>query len=258
MSAPSLRLPDGTSLGSALASWEKREERAFGEPQRRSGRRIPAAERRWLASSGAATAKALIAADALDADLDAARLLGGRRRRRFLNDCLLRELSGPLRAADISALYVPVPWGVERSTVLEQLSSSARLLDDFLERREQCVPAPAPQTQSGSAAAAWARVGRRGRVALRRGVAASLPFVQELEQALRAFESAPDAEAPTLTVPGDAFARLITHALCAYLGLASGSTVDELGNRCTLVRRRLGAAPASPALPPCSAFVLSV
>ena len=255
MAAPTLRLPDGQSLGAALASWESREERAFGEkPQRRSGRRLPAAERRWAADSGAAkptAAKALGAADA-DADLDTARLLSGRRRRRYLNDCLLRELGGPLKAADIAELYQPVPFGFERTTVLEQLSTSSRLLEDFLELREHSAAAPAPPTQSG-AASAWARVGRRGRVALRRGAVGSPSLLVEVEKALRAFDAA--SEADTLAAPGDAYARLITHALCAYLGLASASSTDEQGHRCTLVRRRRGA-PASPALPPASAFLL--
>ena len=78
----------------------------------------------------------------------------------------------------------------------------------------------------------------------------------EVEQALRAFDAA--SEADTLAVPGDAYARLITHALCAYLGLASASSTDEQGNRCTLVRRRCGAVSASHALPPVSALLLSV
>jgi hypothetical protein len=255
-----MRLPDGSSLGAALASWETREERAFGEkPQRRSGRRLPAAERRWAAdcapAAKAATAKALHTADG-DTDLDAARMLSGRRRRRFLNDCLLRELGGELRAADIAQLYTPVPWGYERTTVLEQLNSSSRLLEDFLELREHSAPAPTPQSHAASSVA-WARVGRRGRAALRRGAVCSLPLLQEVEQALRAFESGSNAPADeTLRVPGDAFARLITHALCAYLGLTSTSSTDEQGNRCTLVRRRRGSSPASPALPPCSAFLL--
>ena len=258
MAAPTLRLPDGQSLGAALASWESREERAFGEkPQRRSGRRVPAAERRWLDAAAKPTAaKALVAVDA-DADLDTARLLSGRRRRRYLNDCLLRELGGPLKAADIAELYQPVPFGFERTTVLEQLSASSRLLEDFLELREHSAPQPAtPQTQTMSSSAAWARVGRRGRVALRRGAVGSPSLLVEVEQALRAFEAASGADTASLMVPGDSFARLITHALCAYLGLASASSTDEQGNRCTLVRRRRGAQAASPALPPCSTFLV--
>lgn len=31
--------------------------------------------------------------------------------RRWLNDLLLRELAGPLDAADVTALYAPPPWG---------------------------------------------------------------------------------------------------------------------------------------------------
>ena len=258
MSAPSLRLPDGSRLSAALASWEKREESAFGDKrQRRSGRRVPAAERRWSDSCAAVKASTTTVHDADDdADLVAARLLSGRRRRRFLNECLLRELGGPLRAADIAALYAPVPWGYERSTVLEQLSALPSLKNEFLELREQTAPTSAPQPlHGGTAASAWARVGRRGRVALRRCVAGSLPFLDEVEAALRAFEA--DSGADTLSVPGDAYARLITHALCAYLGLQSSSLTDEHGNRGTLVRRRCGAVSASHALPPVSALLSS-
>ena len=259
MSTPSLRLPDGQRLSAALASWEMREESAFGESKRprRSGRRVPAAERRW--SENCAAVKAALTPHAGgedDADLDAARLLSGRRRRRFLNECLLRELGGPLRAADIAALYAPVPFGFNRTTVLEQLNSSGHLLADFLELREQTAPTCAPRALSGTAACAWARVGRRGRVALRRCVAGSLSLLDEVEQTLRAFEA---GSADTLTVCGDdAYKRLVTHALSSYLGLVSSSFTDDLGNRCTLVRRRGGAVRASNALPPVSALLLSV
>ena len=234
----------------------------FGEKrQRRSGRRVPAAERRW--SDTCAAVKESPTAHSVgtlhgdeDADLAAARLLSGRRRRRFLNECLLRELGGPLRAADIASLYAPVPWGYERTTVLSQLSSSSHLLEEFLDLREQTTAAPAPQTLSGTAASAWARVGRRGRVALRRCIAGSLPLLQEVEEALRAFQGASSSAADTLTVPGDAYTRLVTHALCAYLGnLCSSSYTDEQGNRCTLVRRRCDAASASDALPPVSSLL---
>ena len=257
MSAPSLRLPDGSRLSAALASWEKREESAFGENkrQRRSGRRVPAAERRWSDNCAAVKASTTTLHEVDDdADLVAARLLSGRRRRRYLNECLLRELGGPLRAADIAALYAPVPWGFERTTVLEQLSSSSRLLEEFRELREQTAPTCAPQTPSGTAASAWARVGRRGRAALRRCVAGSLPLLDEVEAALRAFEAVSGTD--TLTVPGDSYTRLVTHALCAYLGLVSSSLTDEHGNRGTLVRRRCGAAAASHALPPVSALLV--
>ena len=258
MSAPSLRLPDGSRLSAALAQWEKREESAFGEStrQRRSGRRVPAAERRWSDTCAAVKASTTTAQFAdNDADLDAARLLSGRRRRRFLNECLLRELGGPLRAADIASLYSPVPFGFERATALEQLSSSSRLLEEFLDLREQTAPASAQQALNGTAAAAWARVGRRGRVALRRCVAGSLPLLDEVEEALRAFDA---GEANSLSLPGDAYRRLVTHALSSYLGLVSSSFTDDLGNRCTLVRRRCGAVSASHALPPVSDLLLSV
>ena len=249
-----MRLPDGSTLASALErSWELREAAVFGAHARqraRHGRKAAAAERAWSAAPPSTSAPH---DSGVDDDLSAASHLSRRRRRRFLNDCLLRELAGPLLASDIAALYAPVPFGVARATVLAQLASKRDLADAFLELR---VDAGAPETtyaREEPVAAAWARVGRRGRAELRRGVASSLYTVQALEAALRDF-LASDEELRRLS--GDGYARLLTHALCAWSGAVacSSATDPETGARCSLLRRRRGTACA--ALPACSDFLL--
>lgn len=60
-------------------------------------------------------------------ELAALEKVGMRRRRRFLNDKLLRDLAGPMSAGDMASLFAPAPFGVVResalSTIMQQQGS---------------------------------------------------------------------------------------------------------------------------------------
>jgi hypothetical protein len=161
-----------------------------------------------------------------------------------------------LRASDIGELFAPVPFGRERTSVFARLLEE-NLLEKFMadEALPTCVDAACPPTSA--LAAAWARVGRRGRIALRRGVTCSLPHVLEQEAVLRAFAAAPEDAGSCCELQGDAFSRLLVHALCAWTGtLVSSSHTTDDGGRCTLVTRRRGSSSAcAEPLPPCSSFL---
>jgi len=49
--------------------------------------------------------------DDLDPELQALMRVGARRRNRWFNDRLLRELAGPLDVDDMKALFAPPPFG---------------------------------------------------------------------------------------------------------------------------------------------------
>jgi hypothetical protein len=255
-----LRMPDGTPLAALLSSWESREAALFGGPHQKTrsrGRKASAAEHKWDAAPRVAAKADHDDGEALERE-HTARTLSGRRRRRYLSDCFLRELAGPLLADDIAMLYAPVPFGVQRETCFEQLAQQPRLAQDFL----ACVDAPleeavASTSDTGAICLAWARVGRRGRVALRRGVAGALFTVQQTEAALSAFLASSEL---SLELEGlDSYTRLLVHALCSWSGkLASSSHTAPDGARSTLVRRRADGRDDGAALPRCSAFLLGV
>jgi hypothetical protein len=254
-----LRMPDGTPLAALLSSWESREAALFGgvtqKKTRSRGRKASAAEHKWDAAPRVAAKADHDDDEALERE-HTARTLSGRRRRRYLSDCFLRELAGPLLAEDIAMLYAPVPFGVQRETCFEQLAQQPRLAQEFM----ACVDAPLEETaastsDTGAICQAWARVGRRGRVALRRGVAGALFTVQQTEAALSAFLASSET---TLELEGlDSYTRLLVHALCSWSGkLASSSHTAPDGARSTLVRRRADGRDDGTALPQCSSFLL--
>lgn len=225
MGAPTLRMPGGLSLAEVLRRWDDHAS-TFSTPphaERREGRRRK--ERRWAANP----------ADD-DPELGVLRALGGRRRRRALQDGLLRDLAGTLDAADVAGLFAPVPFGgPPRETVFGQLHGE--LLAAFLNRQEApAAPVSAPVCAGTPGAAAWARVSRRGRLALR---SLSRLRLLELEAELRA------GDGTELVVCGDAYARLVAHALCAWLSLPVSTSLLE-GERVVVVRRLLGDEASSP------------
>ncbi len=248
-------MPDGTPLASVLASWDARDEArggasvARGDAQKR--RRGTKAERSWAAAAPPTPQQTREGDESL-------RLLSGRRRRRYLNELQLRELAGELDAEDVGALFTPVPFGVERTTLFAQLRACS-LVDDFLAHADAAHGHADPATRAATCATAvaWLRVGRRGRVALRRGVAGAPLTVLAQEAALQAFNA---SSASSVVLEGDSFSRLLTHALVAWRGppLTSSSTTDaDTGARGVLVRKSGAAAGASPAVS-CSSFLLKL
>jgi hypothetical protein len=106
MTAPKMRMPDGKSLAAVLTEWERKEAALYGsagggnKQKRQRGRGARRAERAWDSDVHPTPRAAVAFADDAERDRhEVACLLSGRRRRRFLNDCLLHDLAGPVRRA---------------------------------------------------------------------------------------------------------------------------------------------------------------
>eukprot|EP00897_Mesotaenium_endlicherianum_P005685 jgi/Mesen1/5144/ME000255S04121 len=188
----------------------------------------------------------------------------------MLNDRLLRELAGPLEAADISALYAPPPWGGRKEkTVLERVTGVGM--------RGSCDHAAAAawepfranvdmdRQREGTAVSAWRGVEKRGRDALKRCY--EWPLVHFYEEELLAFlraEGAPerrhDGEDDGGGAGGaDNGAELIFHGLLAHTlhsdasASASGEAEGDGTVVCVSIRRRRpppGRAPLAVEAPP--------
>ena len=112
-------MPDGRPLGAFLQDQTnlgllKAEHR---HKRRTSGARRRAVAAGWTGGGGSKAGgvapppplRALTEAEVLE--LQALERVGQRRQRRYLNDKLLRDMAGPLSAADMSALFKPAPFG---------------------------------------------------------------------------------------------------------------------------------------------------
>ena len=88
--------------------------------QRRAGKKQRKASSQWPAQS-APRVPPTPASDLEAAELAALERVGGRRRQRFLNDKLLRDLAGPMSASDMASLFVPAPFGEVRESALSVL-----------------------------------------------------------------------------------------------------------------------------------------
>ena len=273
MSAPlRMRMPDGTPLSAVLKAWESEEPLCGAQKRQRrgshKGRKISHQERLWDAAP-APVASPLSPASALaDEERERAALLSGRRRRRFLNDLFLKSLAEhPLLCGDISSLFTPAPFGRQRVSAFGELCEHG-LRDAFvasdLPDKSRHTAASLPEA-SGSCAAAWARVGRRGRAALRRAVNGALPTLLHAESVLQSVSSdAHEAESaagtePACQIAGDSFSRLLVHSLCAWAGTLSCRSVTLAdGSRVAVVRRRVNVTASQCAAPTsCSEFLLT-
>eukprot|EP00195_Chlamydomonas_chlamydogama_P011083 CAMPEP_0202891274 /NCGR_PEP_ID=MMETSP1392-20130828/1379_1 /ASSEMBLY_ACC=CAM_ASM_000868 /TAXON_ID=225041 /ORGANISM="Chlamydomonas chlamydogama, Strain SAG 11-48b" /LENGTH=322 /DNA_ID=CAMNT_0049574977 /DNA_START=70 /DNA_END=1038 /DNA_ORIENTATION=- len=177
------------------------------------------------------------------AELRALEAVGVRRRRRWLNDKQLRDLAGPLSAADMAAQFNPVPFGVYRESPLQQIREdpeTAAIWDSFRsidpekekkvlqkwaeynaeQRTKQQVSGSREETAAAAALKRWAAVGKPARQALRK---ANVHSVLALEtQVLELFDEA--AAADQVVIPcEDGFCRLLIHGLAQFHGLASSS-----------------------------------
>jgi hypothetical protein len=256
-------MPDGRPLGRFLLESNL----LAPERHRRHGRRSPKVPSEgWSSAARPAAAPAAASASpstesqqrtpAELAELAALQRVGQRRRRRWLNEKLLRDMSGPLSAKDMEACFKPAPFGdTGRVSAFAEAAAPehAALIDLFrgpidsdkqarvLLKWEQHVrelrlevsgrrsaaaeakmdDAAAEDGASAAATAAWARINSRARAALKKAPAA---LVEEIEAEVAAFgvAAAPGDEAE-LGCCDDGFTRLLGHGLASFYGLASGS-----------------------------------
>ncbi|GFR39686.1 hypothetical protein Agub_g160 [Astrephomene gubernaculifera] len=242
-------MPDGRSLTHYLAQEREREQLRRRKAELR-GKDLQFAQ--LLRQRGASTSEMELA------ELKAMEAAGVRRRRRWLNDKTLRDLAGPLSAADMEAQFKPAPFGGGHvpSPLAQALTPAhAALWDNFrsidpekearvlqkwaAHQRESAPPRQRQQrgpTQAALALQRWAGVGRRARAALKRANPAS---VMQMElQMLDFFEQA--APGAQLLLPlEDPFARLLAHGLADFHGLLSASrSLPHTGEQAVAVYRR--------------------
>ncbi|KAL6763888.1 hypothetical protein V8C86DRAFT_2483668 [Haematococcus lacustris] len=188
------------------------------------------------------------------AELRMLEALGVRRRRRALNDRILREMTGPLSVTDMQQLFTPVPFGWREPSALEIIAAPghAALWDSFrnidmdrqarvLQRWEEhchveaaaakasaASSAPGPgagAAPSGLATAAqalkrWGCVGRKARLALRK---ANLHSVVALEALVLAFLDTDDPSGQLLLPGIDAWGELLLRGLADFYGLIAAA-----------------------------------
>ncbi|KXZ55196.1 hypothetical protein GPECTOR_3g340 [Gonium pectorale] len=237
-------MPDGRSLGQYLAQEREREQLRRRKAELR-GKDLQFAQ--LLRQRGTAASELELA------ELKAMEAAGVRRRRRWLNDKTLRDLAGPLSAADMEAQFKPAPFGSAAPSALAQAMSpanaalwenfrnidpekEARVLQKWAAHQRDSAPLrQRPLSQAALALQRWAAVGKKARAALKRANPAS---VLQLElQVLDFFEQA--APGATLLMPlEDGFARLLVHGLADFYGLLSTSRTDDSGATCVAVYRR--------------------
>ena len=96
-------MPDGTTLSQLLSNNEAH------EPAERSKKHRTAKADRWERSFKLVRNRP--PSEAEQSELDFLYKVGRERRRRFLNDKMLRDMAGPLTASEMEGLFKPVPFG---------------------------------------------------------------------------------------------------------------------------------------------------
>ena len=101
-------MPDGSTLAQALNQHEQT------EPQKKSRKQKNSKADRWERSFKLIRDRP--ASQVEQTELDYLYRVGRERRRRFLNDKLLRDMAGPLTARDMESLFKPAPFGESNHT----------------------------------------------------------------------------------------------------------------------------------------------
>lgn len=176
-------------------------ERDASKPGKGKGSGARGKEEAWSALQ-AAQAGAGASPDDLS-ELRAIARAGWRRRNRWLNDKALRDghaaKFGHMTAEDMQNQFNPPPFGgPERPSVFSKLAGP----------------------EHAAAMAAWARVSRPARAALKK---ASPHAVMQLEHEVTALLEGGDDCAELLVDVPDGFGRLLVHGLCEFHGLLSAT-----------------------------------
>ena len=186
-------------------------------------------------------------------ELASAARLGHRRRRRWANDRLLRELGGRMSVAEMQAQFMPPPFGAPaKPTAFEaMLDAQARgewtgfhkvdmdkekaFLDKV--RAAEAASRTHRHESESYAAAGWARTSARARAALRSVARRSPERLEDLENVVLDFAEEFADTARELVLPlDDSFGRLLAHGLCEFHGVAATSRPTERGGKELVVR----------------------
>ena len=186
-------------------------------------------------------------------ELASAARLGHRRRRRWANDRLLRELGGRMSVAEMQAQFMPPPFGAPaKPTAFEaMLDAQARgewtgfhkvdmdkekaFLDKV--RAAEAASRTHRHESESYAAAGWARTSARARAALRSVARRSPERLEDLENVVLDFAEEFADTARELVLPlDDGFGRLLAHGLCEFHGVAATSRPTERGRKELVVR----------------------
>ena len=186
---------------------------------------------------------------------------GRRKLNRMAAAALLRDLAGPLTAADMLAEFQPAPFGgPRRPSPLEQAvseGSESGALDLILspnERRERALLRPRVPRGAGGGGArdgGWGGIRRKGREALRR---APPELVADLEEML--LEAAASGAGGLLHVDCS-YQRLLLHCLAEYHGLATSCPAARQGEGPAVAVEALADAARQSPLEPCARFLLN-
>eukprot|EP00798_Chlamydomonas_sp_ICE-L_P030440 gene30440-35450_t len=193
-------------------------------------------------------------------ELKAMESVGVRRRRRWLNDKILRDLAGPMSAHDMHTLFEPAPFGGPyRPSPLAQIAEDpaaasmwesfrniepekeARVLkkwEEYVKDQAKASASSAPAQEEGRSASKalqnWSKIHKNGRQALRK---ANVHSVLQVEMQILEFLEGDDPSSRLSLPLEDGFARLLVHGLCQFYSLLScsrsggGSTTLDVYHR---------------------------
>ncbi|KAK9811489.1 hypothetical protein WJX72_004757 [[Myrmecia] bisecta] len=193
--------------------------------------------------------------------MEAVLRVGRERRRRFLNDKLLRDMAGALTAPDMEALFKPVPFGETHTTPLTEAAApeNQAIWDLFrnidmdrqqkvlqkweahiqASRQSEAPAGPPPRTSAAlTALKCWAGIQRKARDALKKACAIN---VDDMEQLVLAFLEEGDSEGELVLELTNGFQRLQAHGLAEFHNLVCNSREGADGAvRVTSMRFRRG------------------
>lgn len=251
-------MPDGRRLGhylsdSGLMRDDKRRGKKGSKGRKDRGTWETAAPR----TAAAVAAVAARGSELEQVELQALDKVGARRRRRWLNDKLLRDMAGPLTAMDMESLFKPVPFGFtgyESALTQACAPQNAAVWSHFIninpdkEKRvlqkweahiqEMSSHADRSDLPTYRALQSWSRVPRKLRSALK---SAGPHPVAELEAQLLQMLDA-EGEVSEVHLELGPFERLLGHGIAEFHGLVSISRDGADGSRELVVRRRAGQA----------------
>jgi len=210
---------------------------------------------RAAASAAAAPRRTAQEEAALREELADVARLGHRRRRRWANDRLLRELGGPMTVSEMQAQFMPPPFGAppvptpfesmlaaqargewtgfHRVDMDKEAAFLAKMYATEAEARRERA-----RGNRDAATRAWSRTNARARAALRSAARRSPERIERLEATLLDFaDGFAGADAGELVLPlADGFARLLAHGLCEFHGLPAHSRVAPGGAKELVVK----------------------
>lgn len=178
-------------------------------------------------------------------ELRALEHVGARRRRRWMNEKLLRDMAGHMTAQEMDSLFKPPPWGSTHyvSPISEVTQGEGRhIWDQFRsidsEKEQRVLQAwseynlrnkvsvsKKTETAAGIALKRWSKVGKNARQALR---GANVHSVLQLEYDVINYIASQTAEELVVHMD-DSYSRALLHGLANYYSLWSVSRPGPSG-----------------------------